>query len=94
MVLLIIYEVVFLSLFLCYELKQYFDTCQDFLIQTVLFQGYINLVLLIFAFLKFYLQDVLCFNPDITPLILFCIINALCRFVVEPQEIIPDCNSD
>jgi len=40
------------------------------------------------------LQDILCLNPSITLIILFCIVSALCKFVIEHQNIIPDCNND
>jgi len=45
-------------------------------------------------FLNFSLQDVLCLNPSVTLIILFCIISGVCRFVVGLQTIIPSCNNE
>jgi len=45
-------------------------------------------------FLNFSLQDVLCLYSNITLVVVFYIISALCRIVVEPHKIVPFCNND
>ena len=48
----------------------------------------------IWNFLNFCPQDFLCFYRNITLIVLFCFISALCKFVDEFQKIISNSNND